>query len=418
MLINELKTLPKEVQDFVWDVISDFNDEISVKYSFDFDQFEFFNKLEDDILLKKTKVVDLPINLEKMPGEFQGDVRKLALQMAKEIFWPLQEHLEQVDRLILRLGGKVPRLVPLKKSRAVDSKELSEVFHGKVKDLFKRYEEFRDLRITPNKIINKKGLTVNPSVQNWIEDYIHFLGAGEHNSIERVKYISKSPNASKLNDKYKDSLRFLLLSYDKGVEFYFDRSKSLLLIEEHQKKEIKDQESEKHKSDFTKILDDFKTKIKTLEEQLLPSDLIISEAKGDVNKVGDILWQAIGIGDKYKAISCLALLIEKKSFDALIKEDNRFSSILKRFIGVKYGQSMERSLDENFDHLIVRRIFLEMILSDKLKLSEDDIFTVAFYLTNIVPDSGQLIYFDQKEQKFEWRIIQVTGKKFVWVDKL
>jgi hypothetical protein len=418
MLIDDLKTLPEEVQDFIWETISDINYEIFDKFSFDFAQFNFFNGLEDDIILKKKNAIDLPKELEKMPGEFSGDFRDLALQMAKEIFWPLQEYLGQVDRLILRLGGKVPRAVALKKKRKVGANQLSELFKGKVKELIDTHKEFKNLRLTPNKIFNKKGLKVSPSVKNWIEDYIHFLGAGEHSSIQRAKYISKSTNALGLADKYKDSLRFLLLSYDQGTEIYFDTSERLLSIKEHEEKENIEQKSETQQLNFDKLLIDFKKDLDSLQDKLLSNSFIMSEANDDINKVRDLLWKAIGIGDKEKAISCLGILIEKQSFDAMIKEDSRFKSILKRFIGIKYGQSMEKSLETNTDKLIIRRIFLEMVLADKLNLSEQKLFAVVFYLTNILPNSGQLIYFDRKERQFEWRTIQVNANHFVWIDKV
>jgi hypothetical protein len=354
-----------------------------------------------------------------MPGQFKGDFRELALQMATEIFWPLQEYLGGVDRLILRLGAKVPRAVFLKKKTAtVVDNQLPEVFQGKVRDLMEKYEEFKDLRLTPNKIVNEKGLMVNSSAQNWINNYIHFLGAGQHSSLERAVYLSKSPNVLELADKYKDSLRYLLLSYDEGTELYFNRSQGLLLIEEKPEGKDVSKETIDDKVDLDKFLPAFRNKLSTFQRQLLPSDMIMSEAQGEVNKVRDILWQAIGIGDRDKVLSCLELLVVKKSLDLMIKEDNRFRNILKRFIGIKYGQNMERALAENMDQLIVRRLFLEMLLSEKLRLTEDELYVSVFYLTNILPDSGQLVYLDKKDQKFKWRAVQVFGNQFAWVDKV
>jgi hypothetical protein len=418
MKLDSLHTLPIEVQDFIWETISDVNYAISDKFSLNFVQFEFFNVLEDEILLKEKNIIDLPKELEKMPGKFTGDFRKLALQMAIEIFWPLQDYLGGVDRLILRLGGKVPRAIALKKKVVKEGEELEGVFQGKVKDLIKKYKDFKDLRVTPNKIFNKKGRKVNASVQNWVEDYVHFLGAGRHSSLQRVRYISKSPNTIKLSAKHKDSLRFLLLSYDEGVSLYFNKSEGLLNIEEHKEKKQVPKDLEDSEMDLDKLLLTFKEKLKKLEEALISDSMIMSEAENDINKVRDILWNAVGMGDKDKAIACLRLLVMRKSFDAMIKEDSRFKSILRRFIGVKYGQSMEKSWDQNIDQLIARRIFLEMILAEKLKMPEENIFVAAFYLTNIIPDSGQIIYLDKKDQEFKWRNIQVLGNKFAWVDKI
>ncbi|MBT4516951.1 MAG: hypothetical protein HOC78_03565 [Candidatus Komeilibacteria bacterium] len=418
MKLIQLNALPEEVQDFIWGIMSDFNYTLFNDPSLNFTQFEFINTLQDDIILKKKNILDLPKELEKMPGKFQGDFRELALKIAIEIFWPLQDYLGGVDRLILRLGGKVPKLVPLKKKASKNKDFLGDTFQGKVKDLISQHKEFKGLQLTPDKIFNKKGSLINPSVQNWIDDYIHFLGAGKHSSLERAKYISKSPNSLKLDDKYKDSLRFLLLSYDQGVELYFDKSEKLLVIKDQPARKLLNKEIKDDKLGFDNILIDFKKDLRSLQEGLFPSDIIMSEAEGDINKVRDILWQSIGMGDKDKVMGCLALLISRKSFDSMIKKDSRFKSILKRFIGIKYGQGMEVSWDENMDQLISRRFFLEMLLVDKLALDEKSLFVTIFYMTNIIPDSGQLIYFDKQDQKFKWRAIQVTGNKFAWVDSL
>ncbi|MFA6307235.1 MAG: hypothetical protein WCS88_01410 [Patescibacteria group bacterium] len=418
MNINDLNILPEEVQDFIWTEVADVNYAIDDKFSFNFEQFDFVNKLEDDIILKKRNILDLPKDLEKIPGEFKGDLRELALQMAMEIFWPLQEYIGGVDRLILRLGGKVPRPVFLKKKQVVEPDVLPEIFQGKVKELLKKYEEFKDFRLTPNKILDERGRITNPSVQNWIKDYVHFLGAGQHSSLERTRYIAKNKNALQLEDKYKDSLRFLLLSYDEDIELYFDRSDGLLIVKEQVEKKSREEDNDDYELSFEKVLTNFKNTLDLFQENLPSSDMILSEANNDINKVRDILWQAIGVEDKYKAISCLKILLEKKSFDFMIKEDSRYKSILKRFIGIKFGQSMERSLDENIEKLIVLRLFLEMLLVEKLKFSADELYAAIYYLTNTGADSGQVMYLDKQDQKFKWCTIQVLANKFAWVDKI
>jgi len=418
MKLKTLHTLPIEVQDLIWEVISDENYIIENKFSLTFEQFDFINQLEDDIILKKINVIYLPKELEKIPGEFKGNFRELALQMAIKIFWPLQEYLGGVDRLILRLGGKVPKLIPLIKKDSKHKDILGNTFRGSVKFLMSKYEEFKELSLTPNKIIDEKGKMVNPSIQNWVKDYIHFLGAGTHSSLDRSKYISKSTNVLNLSEEHKNNLLLLLLSYDEGIELYFDRSDGFLVIKEQLEKKSREESDDDYKLSFDKVLTNFKNILDEFQENLISSSMILSEASNDINKVRDVLWNAIGIGDKDKAISCVRLLVEKKYFDSMIKDDSRFRNILKRFIGIKYGQNMEKSLDENMDQLIVRRIFLEMFLLNKLSLKEDDVYVAAYYLTNILPDSGQVVYLDKRDKKFKWREIQVLGNKFAWVDKI
>ena len=40
MLKEDYKTLPEEVQVFIWEFVSDFNDELYKKYDFEIDQFD------------------------------------------------------------------------------------------------------------------------------------------------------------------------------------------------------------------------------------------------------------------------------------------------------------------------------------------------------------------------------------------
>lgn len=419
MNIKDFNNLPQEVQDFIWDVISDQNYELSDKYDFSFGQFEFINQIEDDIILKKKEVIDLPKYLKKMPGNFGGDFRELALIMATKIFWPLQGYLSNVDRLILRLGGKVPQPVALKKRSPVsEGNVLNDKFSGTVNELMKLSDEFKSLRLTANKISTKDGKSVSPSVENWINDYVHFLGAGQHSSLDRAKYLSKSSNAANLSDEYKESLRFLLLSYDEDAEVVFDKTDGLLRVGNRPARSSDSDEEEDVKSNIDELLDAFGNKLQKIQENLIGDDIILSEAGGDTNKIRDILWDALGIGDNDKVISCVRLLMIKRAFDNMILTDNRFKNILKRFIGIKYGQSMQRALDDNMDKLIIRRLFLEMLLADKLKLSEDNVYVTAFYLTNLVPNSGQVVYLDKKDRLFKWLEIQITANKFVWVNNI
>ena len=155
MKIVDLKTLPEEIQYFIWGAVSDVSYEIEDKFSISFEQSEFINNLQNDIILKKKDVLDLPKYLEKIPGEFKGDVRELALEMAIKIFWPLQEYLGNVDRLILRLGAKVPKAVILKKKDVSKSVYLDDTFIGVVPALLSRNPEFKDLFLTKDKILNK-----------------------------------------------------------------------------------------------------------------------------------------------------------------------------------------------------------------------------------------------------------------------
>ncbi len=273
------------------------------------------------------------------------------------------------------------------------------------------YDDFADWRLSAKKIIDKNGRRVGPTVDNWIKDYIHFLGAGYHNSLQRSKYLSKAKNVKILSEAERESLRFVLTSYDDNIEVEFYKSAGILEASERKAIIKKDQDKSVN---VDSVIAQLKQNITNIDKELLPNDFILSEADNEIYKVRNILWQAIGLQDKTKVLSCLKVLITRKSLDIMINEDNRFHNILKRFIGIRYNRATENWFDNNQDKLLAKRLFLEMILVDKLKLNKTDATLRALYLTNLVPDSGQIVYLDEVDGRLKWRDIELTNNQLVW----
>lgn len=410
---------PENIRMFIAVDVEELTENLVSKFSLSIKQKMYILDLLDDIFLKKTDVLSLANQLDNMPEAGKIDIRLLSLDVAYKILWPLQDFLGGVDKLILRLGGKVPREKTLKIKEENDkSNNFSDYAQGSVRELMNRYENFKELRLSAKKIINKDGRLVSATVDNWIEDYIHFLGADNHDSLKRARYLSKAPNPKSLSEKDRDSLMLFLISYDENVPYEFRLQDGILSIAEISEKPKEQIEENKDAFDVAKFLDNFKAKLKNFGAQLIPSDIIMSEAENETNKVRDILWNAIGLGDSEKAISCLKVLLHRKALDLMIKEDKRFKNILKRFIGIRYGQATANYIDDNLDKLILRRLFLEMLFTEKIKVDKENIFVAAFYLNNLVPGAGQIIYLDKKEGQFRWREVQLSGNKFSWVDKL
>ena len=208
---------------------------IAEKFSLDFKQIDYIVNLEIPLFLKEIPVLDLPQKLEDIEGASELDLRSLALEIAYNILWPLQDYLTKVDRLILRLGGKVP---PLKRLRKIVLQH--ELFpteaHGTIRNFLIKYEDFKDLRLNSKKIINKDNRKVIANVDNWIKDYVHFLGAGQHNSLQRSKYFSENKNILALNKEEKDSLIEFFNSYDKNHIVNIINDSSVLRIAKYKEK--------------------------------------------------------------------------------------------------------------------------------------------------------------------------------------
>lgn len=410
MLVNKLQQLPDEVKEIVFNSkITDINSAISKKFDLSLDQIVFIVDLQIPLFLKEVDVLNLPNKLKEIEDAENLDLRAIALELAIKILWPLQDYLGKVDRLILRLGGKVPRLKHLRKT-VLQHELFPENKTGIIKELLKKYEDFKDLRLSSKKIVDRNNKKITPSVDNWIKDYIHFSGASSHNSLERSKYFSKNKNILDLNKDEKTSVIEFILAYDKNSMVDIDNYSSILKISKHiKKKEVEEKEYIK----IDDVIERLHQDILSIEKEILPSNYILSEIDNDTSKLGNLLWDSIGMGDTEKVLGCLKVLIEKKGIDRLIEEDNRFKSIFKRFIGIKYGNDVSYKFKYE-DKLINRRIFLEMILIDKLKNKKANF--LAYYLTNLIKGSGQVVYLDKSDGILKWRELQVISSNLVWVD--
>lgn len=412
MKIEDIQLLPQEIQDFIWSsTIPEFNRQLSDKFFLNFKQLSFIMDLEDAIFLKKILVTDLPSRLEEMDSADKRDLRGIALEIATGLLWPIQDYLQNVDRLILRLGGKVPKAVHLK-SVTLQKKLFPEHAHGTVKQFMSDYDDFVELRVSAKKIVGTDFRRLMPTLDNWIKDYVHYLGAGYHNSLQRAQYLAKSPNALELDSKERESLRCFLLSYDEQMPIDIENQEGVLWAELKEKKD----EQVPEVINIETAIANLNNNVNKLDQLLLPESFILSEAGNDIYKVRDILWNAIAMNDKEKVLSCLKVLVSHKALDSLISEDSRFISILKRFIGVRYGNDIGLWFGNNQDKLLGRRLFLELILAEKLRLSETESAVAAFYLTSQWTQSGQVTYLDQKDGQLKWRNLQVTKNQLSWQD--
>ena len=412
MQIEDFKNIPEEVREVILaEDISDFNTLLADTFDLNRDQLDFIIDLQGDLFLQRIGPLDLPTKLQDMDRAKHHDLRAISLEIAYNVLWPLQDYLKTVDRLILRLGGKVPRPKHFRKS-IVQKKLFPDHEVSTVKRALSVYDDFGDLRLSAKKIINKSGRRVGPTVNNWIKDYIHFLGAGYHNSLQRSKYLAKAKNVKILTETERESLRFVLTSYDDNIEIDFYKSAGILEATEYK---ASAKQSESKPVNIDNIVNRFKQDIVNISKELLPNDFILSEADNEIYKIRNILWKALGLQDKPKVLTCIKVLLEKKSFDIMIKEDNRFHNILKRFVGIRYNRATENWLDNNQDKLLTRRLFLEMILVDKLKLNETDATLRALYLTSLVPGSGQIVFLDSVDGRLKWRDLELTNNQLVWL---
>lgn len=410
MSFQDLQNLKQNIQDII------FSDSLSNQHKFIFDKFylnqkqiNFILDLEEKIWLKKINVLNLAQELNQIERAEYYDVRALALELAFKIFWPLQDYLKDVDRLILRLGAKVPLPIHL---QTVDEKleqdfDTPDNFFGSVRDLLEENLILNQAHLTNHKIINQLGQKLSPTVENWLKNYFHFLGAAHHNSLQRAQFLAKEPNVLALNNEEKENLRYFLTSYDDGLSLEVNYEDNFLTLKLKEENNTQIEEVVKLE-DLLKI---FQEKLNEIKTSFVAEKLLSDEAGGSLYKLRDIFWQALSLQDTEKALGILQLLINKKALDLLLDEDKRFIGLLKRFVSVKFGEQASWPIT---DKLIRLHLFLELILVDKLRLDSMKAGLLAYYFSNLSNPNNQIVYLDTKAKLFKWRELELNNKQIAW----
>lgn len=410
MSFQDLQNLDRSIQDIIFsEEITDKHLQIADQFALNQNQLDFILDLEEKVWIKNLEVLNFPQELNQMERAEDYDLRALALELALKIFWPLQDYLKDVDRLILRLGGKVPLPVHLQASTNNQDQDITlpNNFFGPVRVLLEQNEILNGAFLTEHKIINQLGQKVSPTVENWLKNYFHFLGAAYHNSLQRAQFLAKEPNVLSLNNEEKENLRYFLTSYDEGLDLEVNYENNFLTF--RTREENNTQVAEVVSTEG--LLKIFQEKLSELKASFVSEKLLSDEAGTSLYKLRDIFWQALSLQDTEKTLGILQTLLNKKALDLLLDEDKRFAGVLKRFVSIKFG---EQAVWPSADKLIRLRLFLELILVDKLRLDDMRTGILAYYFSNLSNPNNQIVYLDLKAKIFKWRALELNNKQIVW----
>lgn len=150
------------------------------------------------------------------------DIRKrltLILKLKKTKIEDIMEDIASVVALIKDIGNK-------------KSEEYFEKLS--LKDVLEKYINISEQEVTTGMIVNKKtGKYIDPTIRNWIDDYINQFGSGGHTNLERGKYLDDSINTKNLDSEDKKNVGKLAKSYDEGSKLIIDREEKIILWNLH-----------------------------------------------------------------------------------------------------------------------------------------------------------------------------------------
>jgi hypothetical protein len=92
-----------------------------------------------------------------------------------------------------------------------------------VDEILEKYPKIVEKDITGGQIAEKNSdKYVEPTLKNWLNDYISRAGADKHNNLERGKYLADSFNVKRLDKEDRKKIEMLARSYDEGVRLVVD----------------------------------------------------------------------------------------------------------------------------------------------------------------------------------------------------
>ncbi|MEK7584408.1 MAG: hypothetical protein AAB490_04120, partial [Patescibacteria group bacterium] len=136
-----------------------------------------------DILLGKRKATQLLELLSKMPNAETVDVRGVALALALKRLWPVSYFIPDVDIMIRRLGGRVPEEKPQLRAAVTEGEETADVIFGAARDILQADHAYNEYYLTKKPMRMADGRLKAPTATNWLQDYLHVMGAEGASSL-------------------------------------------------------------------------------------------------------------------------------------------------------------------------------------------------------------------------------------------
>jgi hypothetical protein len=297
----------------------------------------------------------------------------------------------------------------------------SKVFQKELLDVVYKNDE----QLTSKELLLKKE-KLEPTIGNWLKDYIHFVGVEDVvSTIKKAQYFTNSANVKALDADEKKLLDKLLDFYINLKNFYvntgkYDPSEIYIfnLSDEEQAafgKEIDDlvaqvpgEEKAVVKKDGGQSIEDLlQEKVADEKKINIEKERIVKDTRKEFDKVAEIFEEVLLRRKRYPIIACLEILAETGSLDNLLAKDARFTSLLLGYFKRNNLQSEEADFKKDPYQAKYIQHFLKYVFLERIGLSESDGARFAVKVSNIFRSTGanqyaQLAYLDLGDNKFKW----------------
>ena len=305
--------------------------------------------------------------------------------------------------------------------------ETRDAFKKKVREALLLNEQI----LTKEKIILGGG-EVRGTIKNWLADYHQTLGTGKVETLKFSQYLLNSDNTKNLNAESRGKLDYLLKFYERlkfssleeeGIEetTVFNVDGEFDVYEEGRtervgrdvKEILKRLEGVETAGEIEEELEEKYSgsveEVKKIEEEKAK---ILKTTAGDFKKLSDTLFKALSpdpnkLPDKIKVEAILKILAEQGKLEDLLGE-KRFSEMTLVYFRDTGKTAESEGFRVNPRAPQYVSAFLQHILKDKVRMSEDESGRLGMQLFNALAKKGAdskytgFVYFDIENKEFRW----------------
>lgn len=101
-----------------------------------------------------------------------------------------------------------------------------------VREIVQNHPKLSDVEITDGDIsIKNSDEAHDPTIKNWIQDYISHLGYAKHSQMDRTQYIFHSENGKNLSSPDREKLGIILRSFDENIPLPVDEENGEIVFD-------------------------------------------------------------------------------------------------------------------------------------------------------------------------------------------
>jgi hypothetical protein len=108
----------------------------------------------------------------------------------------------------------------------------------------------------------------------------------------------------------------------------------------------------------------------------------------------------------------LVLLAEKQYLPELLRTDQRYIGILRRYVNVRFGDRAKAVWQADWS-AVNWTLFLQLLLQDKIQLQSAESAMAGEYLSQVMKLPTPPVYIDAAAGQWRWREVRYNDKRFI-----